>query len=142
MRMYAQWFVLAGVVLLLAVGLQSGYGAGFGLYEGSARGNALGGTMVGRADDPSAIYYNPAGITQLSGMQVMVGATAIRPSTTVKTMTPAGEVSTESEDNTWIPPHLYGTYQVVDNVWAGVGLFSRFGLGTEFPSDWPGRYNS
>ena len=27
-------------------------------------------------------------------------------------------------------------------MWAGVGLFSRFGLGTEFPSDWPGRYNS
>jgi len=22
------------------------------------------------------------------------------------------------------------------------GVFSRFGLGTEFPSDWPGRYNT
>ena len=142
MRLYARWFVLVGVVLCLVASLQASYGAGFGLYEGSARGNALGGTMVGRADDPSAIYYNPAGITQLSGMQVMGGATLIRPSTTVKTMTSRGEVSTDSEDNNWIPPHLYGTYQVADSVWAGVGLFSRFGLGTEFPSDWPGRYNS
>jgi long-chain fatty acid transport protein len=72
----------------------------------------------------------------------MGGATLIRPSTTVKTMTPRGEVSTETEENTWVPPHLYGTYQVSDSVWAGAGLFSRFGLGTEFPSDWPGRYNS
>ena len=55
--------------------LQPVYGAGFGLYEGSARGNALGGTLVGRADDPSAIYYNPAGITQLKGTQIEGGAT-------------------------------------------------------------------
>lgn len=142
MRLYARWVVLVGVVSCLVVGLQTVHGAGFGLYEGSARGNALGGTMVGRADDPSAIYFNPAGITQLSGLQVMGGATLIRPSMTVKTMTPAGEVSTETEDNIWVPPHLYGTYQVSDSIWAGMGLFSRFGLGTEFPSDWPGRYNN
>ena len=142
MKLYARWFVLVGVALSLVGCLQASYGAGFGLYEGSARGNALGGAMVGRADDPSAIYFNPAGITQLSGLQVMGGATLIRPSTTVKTMTPMGEVSTKTEDNNWIPPHLYGTYQVNDNVWAGAGIFSRFGLGTEFPSDWVGRYNS
>ena len=142
MRLYARWFALVGMVLKLVAGLQMCYGAGFGLYEGSARGNALGGTMVGRADDPSAIYYNPAGITQLSGLQVMGGATIIRPSTEVKTTTPLGSVSTSTKDNNWIPPHLYGTYQFSDDVWAGLGLFSRFGLGTEFPSDWPGRYNS
>jgi long-chain fatty acid transport protein len=142
MRLYARWFVLVGAVLCLVAGLQASYGAGFGLYEGSARGNALGGTLVGRADDPSALYYNPAGITQLSGLQVMGGATVIRPSTTVETMTPAGAVSTETEENDWVPPHLYGTYQVADSVWAGVGLFSRFGLGTEFPDDWPGRFNN
>ncbi|WP_456324072.1 hypothetical protein [Desulfonauticus submarinus] len=30
-------------------------GTGFALYEWSARGNALGGTLIGRADDPSAM---------------------------------------------------------------------------------------
>ena len=64
------------------------------------------------------------------------------PTTDVTTKTPAGSVTTESEDNTWVPPHLYGTYQVNDSVWAGVGLFSRFGLGSDFPETWPGRYNS
>lgn len=141
MRLCSRWFVPVGVALSL-VAVRASDGAGFGLYEGSARGNALGGAMAGRADDPSAIYYNPAGITQLSGLQVMGGATVIRPSVTVNAMTPYGEVSTESVDNNWIPPHLYGTYQVNDNVWGGVGVFSRFGLGTEFDSDWVGRYNS
>ena len=41
--------------------------------EGIARGNAFAAT----ADNPSAIYYNPAGITQLQGQQARVGLYAI-----------------------------------------------------------------
>src|SRR5262245_21452756 len=37
--------------------------------EGIARGNAFAAT----ADNPSAIYYNPAGITQLEGQQIRAG---------------------------------------------------------------------
>src|SRR5213596_3716802 len=37
--------------------------------EGIARGNAF----VATADNPSAIYYNPAGITQLEGQQFRAG---------------------------------------------------------------------
>ncbi len=64
---YAIVMGLAGILL----GGQVCFGAGFALYEGSARGNALGGTLVARADDASALFYNPAGITQLPGLQVM-----------------------------------------------------------------------
>src|SRR5208282_4068763 len=38
-----------------------------------ARGNAF----VATADDPSAIYYNPAGITQLDGQHVRAGVYGI-----------------------------------------------------------------
>src|SRR3954471_17624185 len=37
--------------------------------EGIARGNAF----VATADNPSAVYYNPAGITQLEGNNARVG---------------------------------------------------------------------
>ena len=86
--------IIMACVGVLLMTVQAGFGAGFGLYEGSARGNALGGTLVGRADDPSALYFNPAGITQLEGINVMAGATAIMPSTDVTTLTPAGSVTT------------------------------------------------
>jgi long-chain fatty acid transport protein len=118
------------------------FGAGFALYEGSARGNALGGALVGRADDPSALFFNPAGITQLPGTQMMAGATFIMPKTDVTTRTPRGSITTTSESNVWMPPHLYLTYQATDKVWLGLAVFSPFGLGTEFNENWPGKYNS
>lgn len=52
---------------------------GFALSDFGARGTALAGGMVARADDPSAVAWNPAGITQLPGTQIMVGMTAIQP---------------------------------------------------------------
>jgi long-chain fatty acid transport protein len=131
-------FTVLGILVVASMA----YGAGFALYEGSARGNALGGTLTGRADDPSAIFFNPAGITQLPGFQVMGGATAILPKTDVVTTEGGIETTTESEDSVWIPPHLYSTYQHSDSIWFGLGILSRFGLGTEFDDDWPGRYNS
>ncbi|MCX6995889.1 MAG: OmpP1/FadL family transporter [Kiritimatiellaeota bacterium] len=135
---------LAGIMAVLMAGTWApgARGAGFASYEGSARGNALGGTLVGRADDASAIYYNPAGITQLPGDQLMFGATATMPMTDVTTLTPQGNVKTSTARNTWLPPHVYATHQFNDQLWMGAGLFSRFGLGTEFPDNWPGRYNS
>jgi len=123
------------------------FGAGFALYEGSARGNALGGGLVGRADDPSALFYNPAGMTQLEGTQAQAGVTFIMPGTTVVThgtISPpsTNTISTDTEDNIWIPPSAYLTYQFSDKLWFGLGTFSRFGLGTEFSEDWPGRFDN
>ncbi len=119
-------------------------GAGFGLYEGSARTNAMGGNLAGSADDPSALFYNPAGITQLEGIQFMAGSTFIMPDTDVKTINPYNgqETTSNSRDHVWIPPHMYTTYQFSDHVWFGLGVFSRFGLGTNFDSNWAGRYNN
>ncbi len=131
------WIILsASLVVLMSAG--SVFAAGFGLYEGSARGLVLGAGLTATADDPSAVFYNPAGITQLKGMQTMVGVTAINPMLDVVT----GSISTSMENNWFFPPHAYFTQQINDRFSWGLGLFSRFGLGTEFPLTWPGRYNS
>jgi long-chain fatty acid transport protein len=117
--------------------------AGFAIYEWGARGQALSGTLVGRADDPSALAYNPAGMTQLEGIHTMAGVTAIAPSTKV-TLTGGvagpNPVTTKTEDNIFLPPHAFLTWQLNDNYWLGLGIFSRFGLGNEYDPAWPGRY--
>jgi long-chain fatty acid transport protein len=117
--------------------------AGFAIYEWGARGQALSGTLVGRADDTSALAYNPAGMTQLEGVHTMAGVTAIMPSTKV-TLTGSflgpNTVTTKTEDNIYLPPHAFLTWQLNDHYWLGLGIFSRFGLGNEYDPAWPGRY--
>lgn len=115
---------------------------GFALSDFGARGTALAGGMVARADDPSAVAWNPAGITQLPGTQIMVGMTAIQPSGTVDTVDRFGiGRSTDVDKHTWANPHAYLTHQFSDNLWGGIGIFSRFGLGNSYPTNWPGREN-
>ena len=135
--------ILLITILTSAILIISGprvFAAGFALYEGSARGNALGGALIARADDPSALYYNPAGITQLPGTQMSTGCTLITPSNKVH-FSESGEDS-ELKRNWFFPPYGYLTRQMSDRLWLGVGMFARFGLGTEYGESWPGRYNS
>ncbi len=135
-------FRVSLAVLVLVLSADMALGAGFALYEGSARGNALGSSLVARADDPSALFYNPAGITQLPEIQVMAGATTIQPKTDVLTTYGGTKTRSETKSNLWWSPHLYSTYQLTHATWFGLGIFSRFGLGTEFDDTWPGRYNT
>lgn len=115
---------------------------GFAITDFSARGTALAGGLVGRADDPSAVAYNPAGITQIPDYQIMVGMTFSMPkgSTTVRSPTTGITSQTNLIDNVYPIPNIYGTLQLNDFMWLGLGLYSRFGLGVEYPSDWPGRF--
>jgi long-chain fatty acid transport protein len=45
----------------------------FELYQHGGRATGQAGAFTARADDPSAIYYNPAAITKLQGTQVEAG---------------------------------------------------------------------
>jgi long-chain fatty acid transport protein len=137
------WLQLV-VPALLALFLGSGpaSGSGFALFEMGARASALGGAMVGRADDPSALFFNPAGITQLPGLQTMAGFTAIMPAVEIDTHLGPLTQANHMRGTTFFPPHLYGTYQLSPRVWLGMGIFAPFGLGVEFSPTWPGRSNN
>ena len=76
-------YVVLAVCLLWACQVTTAGAEGFALTEWSSRGLSLAGGMVGRADDPSAIAYNAAGITQLPGTHVMGGFAAIAPMGTI-----------------------------------------------------------
>jgi long-chain fatty acid transport protein len=87
------------------------------------------GTMfVGVADDPSAILFNPGGLTQTKGTVVYGGITAIAPSTEYKDL--SGSNSTRTESQVFFPPHLYVAHDFEDrDIVFGLGLYSPFGIG-------------
>jgi len=111
------------------------HAGGFALNEFGARANAMGGAIIALADDASAVAYNPAGITQLPGDTAMAGMIVISPTADVKTGTGA---QTTAQTNFYTPPHAFLTHQLNDTVWLGFGLFTRFGVGTQYGYDWVG----
>jgi long-chain fatty acid transport protein len=135
------WFALLAVWACLIVAPASVYGSGFALFEAGARGSALMGTMVARADDPSAIFYNPAGLVQLPGFQVMGGLSLIVPRAEIVTHFGGVDTPTLMDSHVSTVPHLFASYRVADRVWLGLGLNSPFGLGIKYNDTWPGGVN-
>jgi long-chain fatty acid transport protein len=78
-RMGKLWMVSVIGTLGLIVLSTPVYGSGFETHEQGAKTVAMGGAFTAQADDPTAVFYNPAGITQLEGNQVSVGVSMIRP---------------------------------------------------------------
>lgn len=128
---------------LLSFGLVAGsvsgaHAEGFAITEWSARGMALGGGagggMVARADDPSAVAYNPAGITQIPGTATQMGLAVSMLNFDLTRYDTGSTVS--SSDQAWPIPHFYLTHQLNDKWWFGIGAFTRYGLGSQFPDNW------
>lgn len=135
-------YVIPAVCLLCACQMTVAKAEGFSLTQWSARGLSLAGGMVGRADDPSAIAYNAAGITRLPGTHVMVGYAAVTPESTFDLYEKDGSFSsTTTGAHILSAPYAYLTHQLNEHLWLGLGLFSRFGLDNEFPDNWAGRYD-
>ncbi len=134
--------LLAGALMAAAfVVVSTSFGAGYGIYEGSSRGNAMGSEVTADPVSPSVMYNNIAAVTELDGTQFEAGATFIKPQQTVSTVLPNGEKHNNYADSRWwTMPHAYATYQYNEKWWASFGIFSRAGLGAKYKHNWPGRY--
>ena len=124
------------ISVLLFVGL-SGHLYAVGLRlpnqdpEAIARGNAF----VATADNPSAIYHNPAGITQLEGKQISIGAYFI--SADVSYESPTG-VTGQTDTSIQAVPQLHYTYSPEDSAFSfGLGLYVPYGLGIDYGQSSP-----
>ncbi|MBC8094225.1 MAG: outer membrane protein transport protein [Akkermansiaceae bacterium] len=127
----SQLLVYATAVILLPYAV-----VGIGLRipnqdaEAIARGNAFAAT----ADNPSAIYYNPAGITQLPGQNVQIGDLNYLGINTHFDAPNGNDADTKFEV---IPvPQIYYTASLKKAPLSfGFGIYAPFGLGVKWPQD-------
>lgn len=119
----------------------SAFSSGFSIYEASVRANGVLGAFSAYADDASTIFYNPAGLGGLEGINVTGGLTIIAPRSTFRNLSPLAPIGQEAsmEKQEYFVPNFYGSYQITDNLTAGIGVNAPFGLGTKWPEDWVGR---
>ena len=137
----SRWCILVVGLGWLVAGTGQGFGSGFALYEAGARSSSLAGAVVARADDLSAIFYNPAGLVQLPKIQIMCGFTTFIPR--VEIVTHLGPVATPNlmQSSVSFAPHFFASLPIGERVWLGLGLNSPFGLGIQYNANWPGSAN-
>jgi len=128
------WFV---VLALLLIPASVAFAGGFQLNEVGARAMGLGGAFAAKANDLSAMFYNPAGIANQVGFGAYLGGTMILPKSTY---TSVGGVSSDMVSQTFVTPNAYFGYGWNSGLAVGIGVFAPFGLGTEWPAGWSGRY--
>ncbi|MGE5622750.1 MAG: OmpP1/FadL family transporter [Bacillota bacterium] len=140
-------FALAASTALAAPGLS--HAGGFALNEMSAAslGNAHAGAAA-VAQDLSTVYFNPAGLTRLSGRGFMVSGSALRPSAEFEnrgSVSAAGPLTggNGGDAGSWaLVPALYYAMEVSPDLRFGLGLQVPFGLTTEYDAGWVGRYQA
>src|SRR5437867_6970559 len=129
--------------IMLAVFCGEAYAGGFSFTEHGAAASGKANAFAGEANDPSAISYNPAGITQLPGTQFMIGTSIVKLDSTFRSST-TGE-NTHLEDQFPIIPHFFITHrfkQWDEHLSIGLGVYTPFGIVVDWPDNWQGRFNT
>ncbi len=138
---------LAALVLVgLAVALSAARleAAGFALFEQSSKGNAMGGAFAATAEDPSAMFYNPAGNAFID--ETMVDGSlfgVLRPTARLDGLNPfpgEGYSANMSKSLYWFG-NLYAVTSLSKDVKLSVGMWSPNGLGVPWqnPDTFRGR---
>ena len=141
-RIRGMW-VLVAALLIAWSGVA--WGGGFSVYEAGAKATALGGAFTATADDPSAIFYNPAGLGFLAGTRIDLNLMPIVPSSKFSGGVPPFPGATGSTTHQLFPvPGAYVSHRWSEQWALGLGFTAPFGLGVEWrdPTDWVGRQAS
>jgi len=115
-------------MVAIATGAQAG---GFQIPEQGAKAAGLANAFAGVADDPSALWFNPAGVAFQDSSAVMVSADVIAP--THKFTDTGGTY--ETKDEVFFVPQAYVVYKNDDwPVILGLAINAPFGLSTDWSS--------
>ena len=138
--------VVRALLILIILGPTSAWADGFRNPFQDSAAIAQGNAFRAQVDNPSAIFYNPAGMTQLDGVQHSIGAQFVSPNTTF-TAPSGGTVDNRIEGGTvGLPPpaQFFITANLRDldidflgDLSLGLGVINLFGFANEYPQDGP-----
>ena len=117
------------------------FGEGFRILDQSASATAQGGAFAAQADDPSAVHYNPAAITDLPGLQITVGTLLVngaidfRPSSGPAIEGDAGGTFANPPPSSFFVTAKLGDLMSPSfDPWTlGLGVYAPFGIITRYP---------
>jgi long-chain fatty acid transport protein len=91
---------------------------------------------VGLALDASSIYFNP-GALAFTPNNFTIGVTALVPHT--QYLDSSTQIKTNTTNQTFTPFELYASYGINKKIVVGLGVYTPFGSGVNYPTGWTGR---
>ncbi len=134
--------VALGVVLVVG-SAHPGGAAGFNIFEQGSRAMGMAGAFTAQADDSSTLFHNVGGLGFLKDEQLSAGFTYITGSEHEfrgGEPFPGTDVREELETLQETPPHIYWIKPLNEQFSFGLAVNSPFGLTTEWPADFSGRF--
>lgn len=128
---------LISLFLIFAVS-SSALANGLSLNSVGTRALGMGGAFIGVANDGSAIYWNPAGLTNVES-SIDIYFTGIIPMATYKNdMNPNNVIDAKANSKIYTAPGLFANFKM--DKWAfGLGIYVPAGLGVDWnPEDFYG----
>ncbi len=120
-------------IALLLISEISGQSLGFRIADQDSAATARGNAFVATANTPSAIYYNPAGLIQLTNPIAYAGIYGI--SLGSEYTSPTGATIDTKNKPKAVPHFYYGSPVKGENLAWGIGMYSPYGLGFEWPAN-------
>ncbi|MDE0146279.1 MAG: outer membrane protein transport protein [Nitrospira sp.] len=117
------------------------FGEGFRILDQSASATAQGGAFAAQADDPSAVHYNPAAITELPGLQMTVGTLLVNGAIEFRPFSGSaiegdfgGTFANPPPSSFFVSAKLGDLgWPSFDSLTLGLGVYSPFGNITRYP---------
>jgi len=116
------------LLVLFALGTMVTYAGGYRVSVQGQRAMAMGHTGVAVVNSAELVFFNPAS----------AGASGIF--TDVIYQNSALGTSSETDSGVGTPLNLYGSYKVNDWLALGLGVYTPYGSGVEWPTDWEGSH--
>ena len=131
-KKHLQWLAWTGAFLPAPV-----FALGIRVADQNPQATARGNAFAATADNPSAIYYNPAGITQLEDQNVSAGVYSIYLNSHYR---PASGPELDTIDKVQFVPELFYTLTPGNMPFSfGLGVYSPYGLALAWPDSAPFR---
>jgi len=117
---------------LVALNTSSGFAGGFIVPHQTARGVGISNALTASVNDASAVYYNPAALSEVEGNNFLVSGSYIN---VVSSVENSGRKTVNKHDDNFLAT-LFANYHVPGtDLTLGIGAYTPFGLATTYERD-------
>ncbi|OGQ73368.1 MAG: hypothetical protein A3G40_08015 [Deltaproteobacteria bacterium RIFCSPLOWO2_12_FULL_57_22] len=117
------------LLLVAIMGMGDALAGGFAIPHQTARGLGLSNAMTAGVNDPSAVYYNPAALSEVDGNRLLINGSYIN---VVSSVENGGRKAVNKHDDNFIAT-LFANYHIPGtDLTVGIGSYVPFGLATSY----------